>query len=204
MTFEEWNHLMKGVWTLKRKDGSSSKPQKKVWTGESSWAASVWSVPALEPVAIVSSPTQSDEAIPLASIWQEKTVEKKKKRAVSKKLGHYFFVHFEAASQNRTEASRALEEARTEANKAWAKVDILKVASKTHSSKVEHLQNKLREKHGKMMKLRAELDLKKKEKRKAQEEVSAAMERAMQNIKSSKDLEDIKIDFAEEAFLEGF
>ncbi|EHA8587498.1 hypothetical protein COCNU_scaffold002442G000010 [Cocos nucifera] len=64
--------------------------------------------------------------------------------------------------------------------------------------------NELREEHCEMAKLRAELALEKKEKRKAQEEVSAAMERAVQNFKSSKDIEDIKIDFALKAFLEGF
>ncbi|EHA8589777.1 hypothetical protein COCNU_scaffold012270G000020 [Cocos nucifera] len=55
-----------------------------------------------------------------------------------------------------------------------------------------------------MAKLRAELALKKEEKRKVQEEVSATMKRTVQNFKSSKDMEDIKIDFAQEAFLEGF
>ncbi|KAG1338526.1 hypothetical protein COCNU_04G008320 [Cocos nucifera] len=57
-------------------------------------------------------------------------------------------------------------------------------------------KNELREEHGEMAKLRAELVLEKEEKRKAQEEVSTAMERAVQNFKSSKDMEDIKIDFA--------
>ncbi|EHA8588909.1 hypothetical protein COCNU_scaffold007151G000020 [Cocos nucifera] len=74
----------------------------------------------------------SDEAIPLALFWQEKTVEKKKKRAVGKKLGHYLFAHSKATSQNWAEASRALEEARAEVKKARVEADILKVASETH------------------------------------------------------------------------
>ncbi|EHA8586267.1 hypothetical protein COCNU_scaffold000150G000010 [Cocos nucifera] len=87
MTLEEWNHLTKGVWTLKRKDGSSDEPQKKAQTGESSWAMSVWSGSALEPAVIVLSPALSDEAIPLALVQQEGAMEKKKKkRAVGKKV----------------------------------------------------------------------------------------------------------------------
>ncbi|EHA8589530.1 hypothetical protein COCNU_scaffold010566G000010 [Cocos nucifera] len=62
----------------------------------------------------------------------------------------------------------------------------------------------LREEHKEMVKLRAKLALEKEEKRKAHEEVNAAMERAMQDFKSSKDMEDIKIDFAQKSFLEGF
>ncbi|KAG1360576.1 hypothetical protein COCNU_09G000390 [Cocos nucifera] len=38
--------------------------------------------------------------------------------AVFLELGHYHFAHSEAASQNQAEASRALEEARAEAEKA--------------------------------------------------------------------------------------
>ncbi|EHA8587541.1 hypothetical protein COCNU_scaffold002541G000020 [Cocos nucifera] len=116
--------------------------------------------------------------------------------AIFLELGHYLFAHSKAASQNQAKASRALEEARAEAKKAQAEADVLKVTSETYSSKVERLQNELREEHGEMTKLRVELALKKEEKRKVQEEVSAAMERAVQNFKSSKDMEDIKIDFA--------
>ncbi|EHA8588125.1 hypothetical protein COCNU_scaffold004146G000010 [Cocos nucifera] len=119
------------------------------------------------------------------------------------KLRYYLFAHSEVASQNQAEASRALKEARTEIEKARAEANILKVTSKIHSSEVKRLQNELREEHCEMAKLRAKLALEK-EKRKTQEEVSTAMERAMQNFKSSKDMEDIKIDFAQEAFLEGF
>ncbi|KAG1342250.1 hypothetical protein COCNU_05G004790 [Cocos nucifera] len=119
-------------------------------------------------------------------------------------LGHYLFTHSEAANQRQTEASRALEEARIEVEKAQAKVDALKVASKIHSSKVERLWKELREQRKKMAKLRTELPLKKEERRKAQEEVNAAIERAVQDFKSSKDMEDIKIDFTQDSFLEGF
>ncbi|EHA8587672.1 hypothetical protein COCNU_scaffold002951G000010 [Cocos nucifera] len=55
-----------------------------------------------------------------------------------------------------------------------------------------------------MAKLRAKLALEKEERRKAQEEVNAAMKRAVQDFKSSKDMEDIIIDFTQESFLEGF
>ncbi|EHA8586720.1 hypothetical protein COCNU_scaffold000795G000010 [Cocos nucifera] len=135
---------------------------------------------------------------------------KKKKRTVGKKVGQKSKsseggdLGQEQASKNRTEASRDLKESHAEAEKARAKADVLKVASEIHSFEVECHQNELREERGEMAKLRAELVLKKEEKRKAQEEVSAAMERAVQNFKSSKDMVDIKIDFAQEAFLEGF
>ncbi|EHA8588942.1 hypothetical protein COCNU_scaffold007383G000020 [Cocos nucifera] len=110
--------------------------------------------------------------------------------------GYYFFVYSEATSQNWAEAFRALKEARIEGKKARAEADVLNVASEIHSSEVEYLQNELREEHGEVAKLRAELALEKEEKRKPQEEVSATLERAMQNFKSSKDMEDIKVDFA--------
>ncbi|EHA8588390.1 hypothetical protein COCNU_scaffold004987G000010 [Cocos nucifera] len=55
-----------------------------------------------------------------------------------------------------------------------------------------------------MARLRAELALEKEEKRKAQEEVNAAMEKAVKDLKSSKDMGDIKIAFTQEAFFEGF
>ncbi|EHA8586187.1 hypothetical protein COCNU_scaffold000005G000010 [Cocos nucifera] len=108
---------------------------------------------------------------------------------------NYPFAHSEMANQRWAEASRALEEAYAEAEKAQAKVDALKVASKTHSSVVKCLKE-LREESKEMAKLRAELALEKEERRKAQEEVSAIMGRAVQDFKSSKDMEDIKIDFA--------
>ena len=43
-------------------------------------------------------------------------------------LGHYLFVHSKVVSQNCVEAFRALEEARTEVEKARAEADALKVA----------------------------------------------------------------------------
>ncbi|EHA8587673.1 hypothetical protein COCNU_scaffold002951G000030 [Cocos nucifera] len=102
------------------------------------------------------------------------------------------------------EASRDLKEAHAEVEKAQAEADALKVGLKTNSSEVEHLQKELREECEEMVKLRAKLTLEKEERRKAQEEVNAAMEMALQDFKSSKDMEDIKIDFTEESFLEGF
>ncbi|KAG1327514.1 hypothetical protein COCNU_01G014480 [Cocos nucifera] len=103
---------------------------------------------------------------------------------------------FAAFLERWAEASRALEEAHAEVEKARAEADALKVASEIHSSKVQCLQKELREKCEEMAKLRAELALEKEERRKAQEEVNAAMERAVQDFKSSKDIEDIKINFA--------
>ena len=100
------------------------------------------------------------------------------------------------ANQRWAEAFRALKEACAEAEKAHAKVNAMKVALKTHSSEVKHLRKELREDREEMVKLRAKLPLEKEERRKAQEEVNAAMERVVQDFKSSKDMEDIKIDFA--------
>ncbi|EHA8587787.1 hypothetical protein COCNU_scaffold003235G000010 [Cocos nucifera] len=73
-----------------------------------------------------------------------------------------------------------------------------------HLSKVECLWKELREELEKMMKLRTTLALEEVERRKAQKEVGAAMEMAIQDFKSSKDMEDIKIAFAQEALLEEF
>ncbi|EHA8588770.1 hypothetical protein COCNU_scaffold006580G000010 [Cocos nucifera] len=113
-------------------------------------------------------------------------MERKKKKAIGKKecqkddverfnesfatfleFGYYLFARSEVASQRRAEASKVLEEAHAEVEKAQAKADILKVASETHSSEVEYLQKELREEHEKMAKLRAELALEKEEERKA-------------------------------------
>ena len=99
------------------------------------------------------------------------------------------------ANQRWAEASKVLEEARAEAEKARTEIDALKVASKIQSFEVECLQKELREEHEEMVKLRAELALEKEERRKAQEKVRAAMERTVQDFKSSQDMEDIKINF---------
>ncbi|KAG1342512.1 hypothetical protein COCNU_05G007410 [Cocos nucifera] len=82
-------------------------------------------------------------------------------------LGYYLFAHSKVANQRWAEASRVLEEARVEAEKARVEDDALKVASEIHSSKVECLQKELREERKEMVKLRAELALKKEERRKA-------------------------------------
>ncbi|EHA8588133.1 hypothetical protein COCNU_scaffold004190G000010 [Cocos nucifera] len=167
---------------------------------------------AFEPTIIVPSLTLSDEAGPPAPIWQEDVMERKKKRAVGKKVGRKAKgSEGEDLSQEqnflddrKAKAFRALEEACAEVEKARAEAEVLKVSLETHSFEVECLQKELREEHGEMARLRAELALEKEEKRKVQEEVNATMERALQDFKSSKDMEDIKIAFAQEAFLEGF
>ena len=83
-------------------------------------------------------------------------------------LGHCLFVHSKVASQRQVEAFRTLKEAHIENEKARVEADVLKVASKTYSFEVEHLQKELREERGEMARLRAELALEKEEKRKAQ------------------------------------
>ncbi|EHA8589877.1 hypothetical protein COCNU_scaffold013027G000010 [Cocos nucifera] len=85
-------------------------------------------VPTLEPIITMPSPILSNKAIPSAPVQQEEVMERRKKKAVGKKLGHYLFAHSEATNQRWAEASRALEEAHGEAEKAQAEADALKVA----------------------------------------------------------------------------
>ncbi|EHA8587929.1 hypothetical protein COCNU_scaffold003611G000010 [Cocos nucifera] len=98
---------------------------------------------------------------PFARRSNERSRALKERTLAKNMLGHYPFIHFEAVNQNWAEASRVLEEVRVEIEKAQAEADILKVASKTHSSEVECLQKELREERSEMARLRAELVLEK-------------------------------------------
>ncbi|EHA8588907.1 hypothetical protein COCNU_scaffold007140G000010 [Cocos nucifera] len=79
----------------------------------------------------------------------------------------------------------------------------MRVASKIQSIEVEHLQEELRAEHEKTTNLRTTL-AQEEEKRTAQEGVGTAVEQVVESFKSSRDVEDIKIVFAQEAFIEGF
>ncbi|EHA8588342.1 hypothetical protein COCNU_scaffold004798G000010 [Cocos nucifera] len=93
---------------------------------------------------------------------------------VEKMMGHYLFAHSKAVDLHQVEASKTLQE--------------------ESSQKVEEVS----------MGLRAALTLSKDKRKKAEEEVSIERERAVEAFKSSRAMEDIKIAFAQEAFLEGF
>ncbi|KAG1367014.1 hypothetical protein COCNU_13G008040 [Cocos nucifera] len=109
--------------------------------------------------------------------------------------GHYLFAHSEVASKRWAKASKALEEARAEVEKAQAKVKSMRVALEIQSTEVEHLREELRAEHEEMMNLRTVLAQEEEEKRKAQEGVDAVVQRAVESFKSSRDMEDIKIAF---------
>ena len=79
--------MTKKIPTLKRKGYSSDEPQKKDHIGESSQAVPIRSVPTLEPAIIALSPALSDEAVPPAPVQQEGVMERKKKKAIGKKVG---------------------------------------------------------------------------------------------------------------------
>ncbi|EHA8589541.1 hypothetical protein COCNU_scaffold010756G000010 [Cocos nucifera] len=119
-------------------------------------------------------------------------------------LGHYLCTHSKMTGQRWVEASKALDKARAEAEKAWAEVESMRVASKIQSTEVERLWEELRAEHEKMMNLRTALAQEEEEKRKAQEGIDAMVEQAIESFKSSMDMEDIKIAFAHKAFIEGF
>ncbi|KAG1330502.1 hypothetical protein COCNU_02G004700 [Cocos nucifera] len=120
-----------------------------------------------------------------------------------RQLEHYLFAHSEMAGQRWAKASKALEEARAEVEKARAKVESMRVALKIQSIEVERLRKELRAECEKTMNLRTAL-AQEEEKRKAQEGIGTAVERAIESFKSSRDMEDTKIAFAQEAFIEGF
>ncbi|EHA8587588.1 hypothetical protein COCNU_scaffold002710G000010 [Cocos nucifera] len=80
----------------------------------------------------------------------------------------------------------------------------MRLASKIQSTELKHLREELRVEHEKTTNLRTALAQEEEEKRKAQEGVRAVVEQAVQSFKSSRDMEDIKIAFAQEAFIEGF
>ncbi|EHA8586854.1 hypothetical protein COCNU_scaffold001067G000020 [Cocos nucifera] len=73
--------------TLKRKGSPFAEPQKKARAKESSQAVLTRAMPTLKPVATVSSPVLSEEAAPSAPIRKEEVVERKKKKAIGKKVG---------------------------------------------------------------------------------------------------------------------
>ncbi|EHA8587634.1 hypothetical protein COCNU_scaffold002864G000020 [Cocos nucifera] len=176
-----------------------------------------------EPATIVLSPTPSEEVASSVPHQLEEVMGKKEEEdyqqegrkerddierfnesfAAYLELGHYLFAHSEVADQRWVKASKALEEARVEVEKAQAKVKSMRVASKIQSTKIEHLREELREEHEKMMNLKTTLAQEEEEKRKAQEGVGAVVERVVKSFKSSRDMEDIRIAFAQEAFNKG-
>ncbi|KAG1362685.1 hypothetical protein COCNU_10G009040 [Cocos nucifera] len=118
-------------------------------------------------------------------------------------LGHYLFFHSEAVGQRWAEASKALEEARAEVEKARAEVESMRMVLEIQSAEVERLQKELRVEREETTNLRTALAQEEEEKRKAQEGVGVAVEQAVESFKSSRDMEDIKIAFAQEAFIKG-
>ena len=74
----------------------------------------------------------------------------------------------------------------------------------THSVEVGHLQEALRREEQRSMELKAALTLKENRQKKGEDEVGLERERAIESFKSSKAMEDIKVTFAQEAFLKGF
>ncbi|KAG1327767.1 hypothetical protein COCNU_01G017010 [Cocos nucifera] len=120
------------------------------------------------------------------------------------KLGYYLCAHSEAVNLHKVEASKTIQEAQEEIKKVQAKVEDPKKASRSHSAKVDHLQEALRREEQVSVGLKAALSLEEEKQRKAKEEVDAEKERAVEVFKSTKVMEDIKIAFTQEAFLEGF
>ncbi|EHA8588111.1 hypothetical protein COCNU_scaffold004131G000040 [Cocos nucifera] len=153
--------------------------------------------------------------------WGEvaKKRKKKEKNAVAKtvrrkvghsdgesfgQLGHYLFAHSKAADLHQAKISKALQEAQAKTKRIRAEVDYLRAASKVQIAKVEHLPKALRREKEAAAGLKAPLTLAEKKKKKMEEEIGVEREWAIDNSKSSKAMEDIKIIFAREAFLEGF
>ncbi|KAG1327679.1 hypothetical protein COCNU_01G016130 [Cocos nucifera] len=119
-------------------------------------------------------------------------------------VGHYLFAHWKLADLHQVEASKALQEAQVETERVQSEVDHLKVALEIQTIEVECLREALWKEEEAFVGLRTALTLSKEKKRKAEEEVNTKRERAVEVFKSSKVMEDIKIAFAQEAFLEGF
>ncbi|EHA8586789.1 hypothetical protein COCNU_scaffold000938G000010 [Cocos nucifera] len=82
MTPKEQTHLARGIKFLKRKGGSFGEPLKKADIGESSQA-----VPVLGIAVVASSPAVFEEVAPSAPLQQEEVVERKKRKAIEKKVG---------------------------------------------------------------------------------------------------------------------
>ncbi|KAG1365004.1 hypothetical protein COCNU_12G000040 [Cocos nucifera] len=85
-----------------------------------------------------------------------------------------------------------------------AKVSRLKVASKIQAIEVEHLRKVSWREEEASTRLRAALAFSEVKKKKTEEEISVERERAVKAFKSSQAMEDIKIAFFQETFLEGF
>ena len=114
------------------------------------------------------------------------------------------FAHSKAADLCQTKASKALQEARAETERVLAEADCLKVALKIQAAEVGHLQEALRRVEEALARLKVALTLSEDKRKKVEEEVNTESEKAIEAFKSSKAMEDIKIAFAQEAFLEGF
>ncbi|EHA8587613.1 hypothetical protein COCNU_scaffold002825G000010 [Cocos nucifera] len=78
------------------------------------------------------------------------------------------------------------------------------MASEDQTVKADHLREVLRREEEIFVQLRAALTLSKDKRIKVEEKVGTKKERAIEAFKFSKAMEDIKISFAQEAFLEGF
>ncbi|EHA8586650.1 hypothetical protein COCNU_scaffold000674G000020 [Cocos nucifera] len=97
-----------------------------------------------------------------------------------------------------------LEEAQAEAKRFWAEVDHLKAASEIQAVEVEHLWEALQREEEASTGLKVALDLSEDKRKKAKEEIGTEKEHAIEAFMSFIAMEDIKIAFAKEAFLEEF
>ncbi|EHA8588476.1 hypothetical protein COCNU_scaffold005364G000010 [Cocos nucifera] len=116
-------------------------------------------------------------------------------------LGHYLYSHLEVANHHQAEVSKAIEEAHTEAQ---AKVKCLKEALEARSTEVECLPRALRREEQASSELKAALASEEAKRKKAEEEVGLEKEWVAESFKSSREMQDIKIAFAQESFLKGF
>ncbi|EHA8588205.1 hypothetical protein COCNU_scaffold004374G000020 [Cocos nucifera] len=109
-----------------------------------------------------------------------------------------------AANLHQTKISKAFQEAQAEAERVRIEVDYLMVASEIQVVKVEHLREASRREEEASMGLKAVLTLSKDKRKKEEEEIGTEREWAVEAFKSSQAMEDIKIAFTKEAFVEGF
>ncbi|KAG1327668.1 hypothetical protein COCNU_01G016020 [Cocos nucifera] len=119
-------------------------------------------------------------------------------------LGQHLFTNLEAINLHKTEISRAIKEAKTiqtEAKNARAESECLREA---HSTEVGHLQEVLKKEEQVSAILKTTLALEEEKRKKAEVEVGTKGERAIKSFRSSKEMEDIKVVFAQEAFDKGF
>ncbi|EHA8586785.1 hypothetical protein COCNU_scaffold000934G000040 [Cocos nucifera] len=118
-------------------------------------------------------------------------------------LGHYLFAHSKVANLHQVEFSKALHEAQAKIERVQVEVECLKMALEEQTAKADRLRKALRREEEVSIELRAALTLLKDKRNKTEEEVGTEKERAIKAFKSSKAMEDIKIAFSQEAFLEG-